>query len=53
MADITDITANEGDTATFFGEGYPVEEVAALLQTIPYEVLSSISPRIKRVYFME
>ena len=53
MADITDITANEGDTATFFGEGYPVEEVAALLQTIPYEVLCSISPRIKRVYFME
>ena len=53
LADVTDVTANEGDTATFFGEDYRVEEVAALLQTIPYEVLCSISPRIKRVYFME
>ena len=53
MADITDVAAEEGDTATFFGEGYPVEAVAALLKTISYEVLSTISPRIKRVYFME
>ena len=53
MVDITGVAAEEGDAVIFFGEDYPVEEVAALLQTIPYEILSTISPRIKRVYFME
>ncbi|MDH6341217.1 alanine racemase [Parabacteroides sp. PFB2-12] len=53
LVDITDIEAAEGDPVTLFGKGLPVEEMAARLQTIPYEVLTSISPRVKRVYFRE
>lgn len=53
MIDITNIEAQEGDEIIVFGEDYPVTEFAKDLDTIPYEVLTSISRRVKRVYYHE
>lgn len=51
--DITDIDANEGDQVEIFGENITITELANQLQTIPYEILTSISRRVKRIYFQE
>ena len=53
MIDVTDIDANEGDVAEIFGDNLTITEVADKLKTIPYEVLTSVSKRVKRVYFQE
>ncbi len=53
MIDLTDIPAKEGDTVTLFGNGLSINEVAGWLDTIPYEVLTGVSRRVKRVYFKE
>lgn len=53
MIDVTDIEAHEGDPVIIFGEELPVSELADKLKTIPYEILTSISPRVKRVYYRE
>lgn len=53
MVDVTDIDAHEGDTVIVFGDELPVSEVAERLETIPYEILTSVSPRVKRVYYRE
>ncbi|MDR1202896.1 MAG: bifunctional UDP-N-acetylmuramoyl-tripeptide:D-alanyl-D-alanine ligase/alanine racemase [Tannerellaceae bacterium] len=53
MADVTDIDAHEGDSVIIFGEELPVKELSDKLGTIPYEILTSISPRVKRVYYRE
>jgi alanine racemase len=53
MVDITDIQAEEGDEVLLFGEGLPLSEVAEKLETIPYEILTSVSNRVKRVYYQE
>ncbi|HHU96886.1 MAG: bifunctional UDP-N-acetylmuramoyl-tripeptide:D-alanyl-D-alanine ligase/alanine racemase [Bacteroidota bacterium] len=53
MVDVTGIEAQEGDTVVIFGEGLPVTEQAERIGTIPYEVLTSVSPRVKRVYIKE
>lgn len=54
MIDITDIDqVEEGSEVTVFGKGLPVSEVAAWSQTIPYEILTGVSQRVKRVYFQE
>jgi len=53
MIDITGIDAKEGDSVIVFGENLPVLEVAESIDTIPYEILTSISPRVKRVYVKE
>ncbi|MDH6306960.1 alanine racemase [Parabacteroides sp. PF5-5] len=53
MIDVTDIDAKEGDSVVIFGESLPVKELSDKLGTIPYEVLTSISPRVKRIYFRE
>ena len=53
MIDVTDTNAKEGDTAIVFGKEITIEEIAGQLDTIPYEILTSISPRVKRVYFKE
>ncbi|MEA3445110.1 MAG: bifunctional UDP-N-acetylmuramoyl-tripeptide:D-alanyl-D-alanine ligase/alanine racemase [Bacteroidota bacterium] len=51
--DITDISANEGDEVIIFGETFPIAEMAKSLDTIPYEVMTGISSRVKRVYIYE
>jgi alanine racemase len=53
MIDVTDTDAKEGDTAIIFGKELPVVELARKSGTIPYEILTSVSPRVKRVYFRE
>ncbi|MCC8143100.1 MAG: bifunctional UDP-N-acetylmuramoyl-tripeptide:D-alanyl-D-alanine ligase/alanine racemase [Tannerellaceae bacterium] len=53
MIDVTDTQAKEGDPVIIFGENLPVQEIAARLNTIPYEILTSISSRVKRVYYKE
>lgn len=53
MLDITDIPAREGDEVIVFGPELPVTEIAKQLGTIPYEILTGISQRVKRVYFQE
>lgn len=50
MADVTAIACKEGDMGFLFNAVHPITEVAADLGTISYEVLTSISPRVKRVY---
>lgn len=53
MIDITNITANESDEVIVFGKEYPITQFAKDAETIPYEVLTSLSRRVKRVYFQE
>lgn len=53
MIDVTDTDAQEGDTAIVFGKELPVSELSDKLKTIPYEILTSVSPRVKRVYYTE
>lgn len=51
MVDITHIEASEGDEVVVFGEELPLAAVAAMIDTIPYEILTNISERVKKVYF--
>ena len=51
MIDVTDIPCREGDSVEIFGDALPVTVLSDLLETIPYEVLTSVSNRVKRVYF--
>jgi Alr-MurF fusion protein len=53
MADVTDVNAEEGDEVIIFGKELRIEEVASRLNTIPYEVLTNVSQRVKRVYYQE
>lgn len=53
MLDITGITAAEGDEVIVFGAHPTVQQIAEAAETIPYEILTGISARVKRVYFQE
>ena len=53
MIDVTDIDCKEGDTVEIFGEHLPVTVLSDILDTIPYEVLTGISNRVKKVYFQD
>jgi alanine racemase len=53
MLDITGIEASEGDEVIVFGEELPITDLAEAMDTIPYEILTGISRRVKRVYFQE
>ena len=53
MIDVTDIDCKEGDTVEIFGDNLPVTVLSDVMGTIPYEVLTSISNRVKRVYFQD
>ncbi len=52
MIDVTDIACEEGDVVEIFGDNLPVTVLSDKLDTIPYEILTSVSNRVKRVYFM-
>jgi len=51
MVDVSEIDCKEGDSVIIFGESPTVTEIANALKTIPYEILTSISQRVKRVFF--
>ena len=53
MIDITDVNAKQGDQVIVFDDNYPITKIASQLETIPYEVLTNISRRVKRVYYKE
>ena len=53
MIDVTDIPCHEGDSVEIFGEHLPVTVLSDILDTIPYEVLTSVSSRVKKVYFQD
>jgi alanine racemase len=53
MLDVTDIETNEGDEVIVFGAELSVHKLASMANTIPYEILTNISQRVKRVYFEE
>lgn len=53
MIDITGLEAKEGDKVTLFGEGMTVIDLANEIGTIPYEILTSVSPRVKHIYYKE
>ncbi|MDR1876133.1 MAG: bifunctional UDP-N-acetylmuramoyl-tripeptide:D-alanyl-D-alanine ligase/alanine racemase [Flavobacteriaceae bacterium] len=53
MIDVTDIPCKEGDSVIILGESPSLKEHAEWCQTIPYEILTSISPRVKRIYYRE
>jgi len=53
MIDITCINAHEGDEVLIFGKDLPITRLADEMGSIPYEILSSISQRVKRIYYQE
>ena len=53
MVDITNMEAKEGDEVILFGNGLPIDEVASSIGTIPYEILTNTSERVKRVFFAD
>ncbi|WP_291132484.1 bifunctional UDP-N-acetylmuramoyl-tripeptide:D-alanyl-D-alanine ligase/alanine racemase [Flavobacterium sp. UBA7682] len=53
MVDVTSIDCKEGNSVIIFGENPSVNHMAKQLNTIPYEILTSISQRVKRVFFRE
>ncbi|MCH4147736.1 MAG: bifunctional UDP-N-acetylmuramoyl-tripeptide:D-alanyl-D-alanine ligase/alanine racemase [Prevotella sp.] len=53
MIDVTGIPCKEGDSVEIFGDHLPVTVLSDVLDTIPYEVLTGISNRVKRVYFQD
>ncbi len=53
MIDVTDIDCKEGDKAIIFGDELPVTVLSDILDTIPYEILTSVSERVKRVYYQD
>ena len=53
MIDVTDIDCHEGDQVEIFGSNLPVTVLSDTLGTIPYEILTGISPRVQRVYVSE
>ena len=53
MIDVTGIDCKEGDRVEIFGDHLPVTVLSDALDTIPYEVLTSISTRVKRVYYQD
>lgn len=53
MIDITDLNINESDTVEIFGSHITLNILAELLGTIPYEVLTGIGSRVKRIYIQE
>ena len=53
MIDVTGIDCHEGDMVEIFGEHLPVTTLSDIIDTIPYEVLTGVSNRVKRVYFLD
>ena len=49
MLDVTGVDVKVGDTVTIFGENPTVTELARLLDTIPYEIMTSVPRRIERI----
>ena len=53
MLDLTDVAASEGDTVVIFDAEHDIADTAKACQTIPYEIMTRVSQRVKRVYYQE
>jgi alanine racemase len=53
MLDVSAAEVKEGDEVIVFNEQLRIEELAQQIGTIPYEILTNVSERVKRVYFYE
>jgi alanine racemase len=53
MIDISEVDAKEGDQVVIFGKELPIQRLAEEMGSIPYEILTGISQRVKRVYYQE
>ncbi|MEQ9402006.1 MAG: bifunctional UDP-N-acetylmuramoyl-tripeptide:D-alanyl-D-alanine ligase/alanine racemase [Cyclobacteriaceae bacterium] len=53
MVDVTDISAKEGNEAIIFGNTPSIHDLAKAAHTIPYEILTNVSSRVKRVFVSE
>lgn len=53
MLDVTDISCVEGDDVIVFSPEHPIGDLAIAMETIPYEVLTNVSRRVKRVYYQD
>lgn len=53
MVDATGFSVSEGDEVIIFGAELPITDISDSIGTIPYEILTSISRRVKRVYYQE
>jgi len=53
MLDVSTVDVKEGDEVIVFNDQFRIEELAAQIGTIPYEILTNVSQRVKRVYFYE
>jgi len=53
LIDVTDIPCQEGDKVEIFGDHLPVTVLSNILDTIPYEILTAVSDRVKRVYYQD
>ena len=51
--DVTGVDCAEGDEVTIFGDATLLQQIAQAAGTIPYEILTSVSPRVKRIYYQE
>ncbi|MBA4848815.1 bifunctional UDP-N-acetylmuramoyl-tripeptide:D-alanyl-D-alanine ligase/alanine racemase [Emticicia sp. BO119] len=53
MIDVTEARCEEGDEVIIFGKDLPIHELASSISTIPYEILTGVSERVKRVFYKE
>jgi alanine racemase len=53
VIDVTGIDCKEGDKVVIFGDDLPITILSDILETIPYEMLTNISGRVKRVYYQD
>ena len=53
MVDLTGVAAEEGDEVIVFGAEVPITDLARRIDTIPYEILTGVGERVKRVFFKE
>lgn len=53
MIDVSGLEVKEGDEVIIFGDQLPIEQVAESIHTIPYEILTNTSERVKRVFVAE
>ena len=51
--DVTDVPCQEGDEVTIFGDAELLQQISQSADTIPYEILTSVSPRVRRIYYQE
>jgi alanine racemase len=53
MLDVTGVDVSEGDEVIIFNDAESIKELSACLETIPYEILTNVSRRVKRIYYYE